>query len=386
MDYSNQLYTCNKCGFCLANCPIYKQTGDETYTARGLLTLAEAVQNGALQYSALLNDRLSTCIRCQACAQDCPSGLKPFELIQKTKEMIVAQNGMDVPKRLFCRTIVKNQWLLGKALKWGSSLGQLEGNVPNSAGKNFMRLLPEVLKVEKPKANIGFFVGCATNLWYPQIGLATVKLLTDAGFQVTIPRKQKCCGTPVQALGDYEAAKKLMEENTQAFENVDLIVTSCASCGLMLKTDCARFAVPKTFREKVRDISEFLLDIRYRMPARNSHDSRLSTHDLRVTYHDPCHLNRGQGISKQPRQLIEKAGCKLIEAQNAAQCCGGGGTFRLFNQDLAIKIAKEKIDAAFESQASTLVTSCPGCIMQFNDVFQQTGKGLQVKHVVELLV
>ena len=385
INYKDQLYACNKCGYCLSSCPIYKQTLDETYSARGLLTLAEAAQAQKIDYSPVLNDRLSTCIRCLACADDCPSGLKPFKLIQQTKEKLVEKQGMDIPKRLFCRTIVKNQWLMGKALKWGKALGQLEGSVPDNAKKNFFRMFPEVLKVDKPKANIGFFVGCAINLWYPQIGVATVKLLTDAGYQVTIPKTQKCCGTPVQTLGDIEGAKNLMIDNLKAFSKVDAVVSSCASCGFMLKKESERLGVPEQFRKKVFDITEFLVNNDIKVDANLSVGGKKSK-KTRVTYHDPCHLNRGQGISSEPRELIDGIkNAQLVEVENAKECCGGGGTFRLFNQELALKIAKQKIDTAIDSSASVLVTSCPGCIMQFDDVFEQHGKGLDVRHVVELL-
>ncbi|HDZ86459.1 MAG TPA: (Fe-S)-binding protein [Actinobacteria bacterium] len=384
IDYKDQLYTCNKCGYCLSNCPIYKQTLDETYTARGMLTMAEAAQAGKIDYSPALNERLSTCINCLACADDCPSGLRPFNLIQQTKEKLIEEQGMDIPKRMFCRTIVKNQWLLGKALKWGKTFGQIEGNVPSGAKKNFFRLFDEFLEVEKPKANIGFFVGCAINLWYPQIGVATVKLLTDAGYQVSIPKAQKCCGTPVQTLGDVEAARNLMLDNIKAFSKVDAIVTACASCGLMLKKESARLGIPESFRKKVFDITEFIVDNDIKVQA--SLKKGRSGKNVKLTYHDPCHLNRGQGISSQPRELIDGIkGSQLVEVENAQECCGGGGTFRLFNQDLALKIAASKIEAVEESAASMLVTSCPGCIMQFDDVFQQRGKGLDVRHVVELL-
>ncbi|TET54980.1 MAG: (Fe-S)-binding protein [Actinobacteria bacterium] len=381
--YKDLLYKCNKCGFCLESCPTYKQTLDETYSARGLLTLAEAVESSELELTDVFRDRINSCIRCLACADKCPSGLLPFRLIQKAKENLVTEKGMDMSKRVFCRSIVKNKWLMGRALKWGKTFGFLEGSVPKMA-HNFQRLVPQVMEVEKPKANVGFFVGCAINLWYPQIGLASVRLLTEAGFNVTIPKKQKCCGVPVLSLGDAQAAKRLAADNLEAFEDVEVIVTACASCGLMLKKDYKRFGAGNAFMNKVKDVTEFL--------AENIGDLRLkskknkSGKKKKITYHDPCHLNRGQDINKAPRKLLNSInGLELVEVKNSEECCGGGGTFRLFNQELAVKIAQGKINAARESKATVLSTSCPGCIMQFNDIFEQTGEGMPVKHVVELL-
>jgi glycolate oxidase iron-sulfur subunit len=148
----------------------------------------------------------------------------------------------------------------------------------------------------------------------------------------------------------------------------------------MLKKSSAELGASQNFRDKVQDITQFLVQNKVKIKPKGAKAKKVL-----AAYHDPCHLNRGLGINEEPRQLLEDAGLKLIDLENADQCCGGGGTFRLFNQDLAMKIAQEKIDAVYESGAPLLAAACPGCIMQFNDAFEQKGRGLPVKHVVELL-
>ena len=41
---------------------------------------------------------------------------------------------------------------------------------------------------------IGLFIPCYVDALYPEVGVATYKLLTSLGLDVTYPLKQTCCG------------------------------------------------------------------------------------------------------------------------------------------------------------------------------------------------
>ncbi len=103
-------------------------------------------------------------------------------------------------------------------------------------------------------------------------------------------------------------------------------------------------------------------------------------HMKSATYHDPCHLNYSLGIKKEPRELIQRAGIELIEAEGEG-CCGFGGVFSLHNRDLSKDLMDKRVDAYLKTGAEAIVTACPGCMMQL-------GAGIKDKpvfHIIELV-
>ena len=106
----------------------------------------------------------------------------------------------------------------------------------------------------------------------------------------------------------------------------------------------------------------------------------------KVTYHDPCHLNRSQGISSQPRKILKDLpGVSLVEMRDPGRCCGGGGSFSFYNYDLSKQISRQKVEDIARTGASTVVTGCPGCMLQLKDQLGQKGSPVEVKHLIQLV-
>ncbi|HWI53491.1 MAG TPA: heterodisulfide reductase-related iron-sulfur binding cluster, partial [Symbiobacteriaceae bacterium] len=130
---------------------------------------------------------------------------------------------------------------------------------------------------------------------------------------------------------------------------------------------------------KVKDFSEVALA----MPRVTEALGPVST---TVTWHDPCHLVRGQKITAQPRKLMKAVPALTYkEMAQADNCCGSGGTFSLSHYDLTMKINNRKVKNIVDSGAEVVVTECPGCMMQIQDGLQQAGSPVKTMHLAELL-
>lgn len=57
------------------------------------------------------------------------------------------------------------------------------------------------------RPRVGLFATCLMNLFRPNIGFATAKLLEEAGCTVEVPSAQTCCGQPGYNSGDVDAAR-----------------------------------------------------------------------------------------------------------------------------------------------------------------------------------
>ncbi len=132
------------------------------------------------------------------------------------------------------------------------------------------------------------------------------------------------------------------------------------------------------FRDKMRDVTEFLAALGLRPPAKEVR--------LRVTCQDSCHLLHGQKVRHAPRELLRAIpGIELVEMKLADHCCGSAGIYNLLHPEIAGELLAEKMEHARATGANVIVTANPGCILQLRAGAQQYSTGQEVLHVVELL-
>ncbi|MCL5024043.1 MAG: (Fe-S)-binding protein [Nitrospirae bacterium] len=250
---------------------------------------------------------------------------------------------------------------------------------------------PPITAVRRNK-RVAFFSGCATEFCFPQAGKSLIRVLNQLGIEVVLPKEQGCCGIPVFAGGDFETAREMALHNLHLFLdlNVDLIVTGCATCGSALKEGWASYlakgekeqALFEGFGAHVRDFSEFLIELADFRPLH--YRSRLPE-NTRVTYHDPCHLARYQGVVEQPRKILKQVfRGNFIEMDNNG-CCGMGGTFSIDYYSLSKKIAEKKVESIARTGADVVITACPGCMIQLIDNLKRRHLAQRVIDIAEAI-
>jgi fumarate reductase (CoM/CoB) subunit B len=214
------------------------------------------------------------------------------------------------------------------------------------------------------KATVGFFVGCMYNLRQQQSALDAMEVLRRNGIRVIIPKEQVCCGSPLIRTGQLDYVDELKQRNIETFTSrgIDTVLTMCAGCGSTLKNN---YKTPFG----VMDINELLTQVGIEPPARLP---------IKATYHDPCHLLRGQGIRDQPRELIRQV-VDLVEMP--AICCGSGGGVRAGNPEEAAALGKRRGEEIRKTGAEVVITSCPFCEYH---IAGHTDK--PVKHVATVLL
>ncbi len=263
-------------------------------------------------------------------------------------------------------------------------------NIPPLAKKPFLERHPEVIQGEPGKPRIVFFVGCMTNFCYPQIGEAALALFRHLGCTVIIPKGQQCCGLPGMSGGDLDTVRGLAEKNLIELERyeADYIMSACATCGgalhkfypnLIGKRHPELAARLKAIAEKTVDASQLLHKL-----GLNPEETG-GGRDVKITYHDPCHL-KTRGIISQPRELLRGTpGVELTEMEGADKCCGLGGTFNVYHYESSMKINAGKSAAIIKTGAEAVATGCPGCMMQLSDGLKQAGSAIKVIHTLEVL-
>ncbi|MEE9514640.1 MAG: (Fe-S)-binding protein [Candidatus Brocadiales bacterium] len=396
-EAKREIARCAKCGKCRSVCPVFLETGDETRVARGRISLAEAVFQGEIFYTPELRDYIYSCKKCLRCQAVCPSDVNFSEIIDALLEGIEKNMGISRLARLVLRHILPRRRLFDfiiRAAAFGQRFipGERQGTlrhlplffmgrkwVPALAPQTALNKHRQTKKLARPKMRVGFFVGCMTNYANPHIADSLINVLNMLDIEVVVPPEQVCCGIPARSLGDTVAAKKLAEKNRKVFEaeNLDAIVSGCGTCTLTIKRDYLKMLGDswKPMHDKIYDINVFLEKFT---------EYETVPLDSTVTYHDPCHLRWGQGIIKEPREVIKRC-ATLKEMEYPERCCGGGGIFAILYRDLSMKIGEHKIKSIERSGAEKVVTSCPGCVLQISELVANRNLPVETLHVVELL-
>ncbi len=332
---------------------------------------------------------MSRCLLCQACTKECPSAIPVHKIVTATRSLLAGAVPSPLQRVVFEKIWTRPSLLTLSAglirgcqnlglLDLGISSGllprgfSLPGRLPSRPAR---ALLPEVTPAAgKASMRVGYFLGCSTNFLFPEIARSTVAVLSRLGCEVVIPAELKCCGLPQAESGYERAAGPLARANLEAFRRlgVDTVITDCASCSAALKEN-------EEFGIKVPDLSGLLVDlINVKRPG-------LKKINKAVTYHDPCHLARVQGITGEPRELLRLACSEFREMPGAGDCCGGGGSFALQHYDLSMGILSGKTASIKKTGAETVATFCPACIMQLRHGLSKDGGGVNVTHPVQLL-
>lgn len=234
---------------------------------------------------------------------------------------------------------------------------------------------------------VGFFITCLVDLMRPGIGLAAVRLIEAAGFEVEVPMTQTCCGQPAYNSGDRETAQALARKLLDEFERHDYVVLPSGSCGGMVRTHYAdlfaddpelsyRYA---KLQPKVYELTQFLAEVACvaSVPGR---------FEGAVTYHDSCAGLRELGVKRQPRALLKLTGATLKEMDHCEQCCGFGGTFSVKYGNISSAIADEKCDHIVASGTQAVVLGDLGCMLNIEGRLRRRGnESTRVIHIAEIL-
>jgi glycolate oxidase iron-sulfur subunit len=410
--FEKDVQQCMKCGFCAYFCPVYKQEKVEKALSRGKVQLVKGVLEGRQEFTDGMLDVLDKCLLCKTCVVNCPAKARVDRAVLAARADAVAARGLPLSKRLVFSLLLPHRWWFGMALRWASWFQWIlpgKGNVRHlpefltalGAGRHVPRIASRFLKKRVPevvsppagvpvKAKAAFFSGCAMEFVFPDRAEDIVRQLAANGVEVHYSRSQGCCGAPVYMSGDFVLGHKMALKNVEALEHFDFVVTGCATCSSGLKEYAQYLAKDEAekkrfeaFAAKIRNYAEFLVDD-LKVPAKRL-KAKPEFRGRKVTYHDPCHLCRHQGIRAQPRDLLKGIeGIEVVEMPGADACCGLGGSFSIHFYELSQKIAAGKVASILASKADVVATACPGCIIQIRDALLRAGHDIPVVHIGEI--
>lgn len=403
---------CVHCGFCLPSCPTYALWGEEMDSPRGRIYLMKAGLDRRAGMTPAFVRHFDACLGCMACVTACPSGVQYGPLIEATRGQIERRFPRPAGDRLFrnllfsivpypsrlrlvLAPLLAYQWIQPFLRRTGildllpSRLGALASLAPPVSLKSLTATVPDYTPAAgAPRMKVGLLTGCVQRLVFSHVNSATVRVLAAEGCDVRAPASQGCCGALALHAGRLDDARGFARRLIASFEGTDVerIVVNAAGCGssmkeygMLLAGDAAWSDRAAAFASRVRDVTELVAEL-------GEPRARRQPLNLRVAYHDACHLAHAQRVWKQPRDLLAAIpGVELLGFAEQDMCCGSAGIYNLVQPVAARDLGIRKVDNIAAVSPDVVATANPGCTLQIASVASQRGRKLPVVHPIELV-
>jgi glycolate oxidase iron-sulfur subunit len=397
------LRACVHCGFCTATCPTYLLLGDEDDSPRGriylikdMLEKGEPARRGVVKH-------IDRCLSCLSCMTTCPSGVHYMHLVDHARDHIERTYRRPLGDRMLRALLLKvlpdpklfRMALIGaflaKPLRPLLRLAGLTRIVAmlNLAPARFPRATSRSQKlfpaVWPRRGRVALLLGCVADALAPEVNAAAIRVLNRHGFDVVIATGEECCGSLAHHMGRETESHAAARRNIAAWKNeidgqgLDAILTTASGCGTTMKDYGFMFRTDEGIAEDaarvgalVRDISEFISEIKYL--------KYVIRPPLTVAYHAACSLQHGQRIVVEPKEMLAKAGFAVKDIPEGHICCGSAGTYNLLQPQLANRLRDRKIAHIQEIAPDLIAAGNIGCITQI-----AAGTGIPVVHPIELI-
>lgn len=239
---------------------------------------------------------------------------------------------------------------------------------------------------------VGLFIPCYVDALYPEVGVATYKLLKHLGLDVSYPLKQTCCGQPMANAGFQDMAVDMVTRFDDMFKQYDYVVAPSASCAAFVRffhPDLLKAGHECVAAKKVMDVVEFLHDVLKvkSLPGKFPH---------KVSVHNSCHGVRELGLSSpselhvlQFNKIIDLLslveGITVCEPERKDECCGFGGMFAVEEPDVSTRMGQDKIKRHMATGAEYITGPDSSCLMHMQGIAKKQHTDIKFIHVVQIL-
>ena len=410
---------CVKCGKCIPVCTIHQVNADEVTSPRGFIDLLGQYKQGNLELDKTAKDIFESCFLCTNCVDVCPNSLPTDMVIEEVRADIADKFGiawfkkvafyllehrkvMDVVMKFgfMFKTCAVAEDEKGRGLRARFSMPMVKKGrlLPSMSKVSFLNSYPEEIlapKQEKKNMRVALFIGCLANYNYLGIGESLVEILKELNIDIFIPKEQLCCGAPAYFTGAVDSVERMTKANIEYFESFmdecDAMLIPEATCSAMVKHDWQVFFKNHNMPEweaRAKEVAKKIYMATEWLDNHTELQELLKTKGFinkSVTYHDPCHARKVQGIYQEPRNLLAP-NYPMVEMSDPNRCCGFGGvTMQTEKFHFAEAAGKPKASMIKETKAHYVSAECSACRVQISEALNSAEVETIFKNPLELI-
>jgi heterodisulfide reductase subunit D len=228
-----------------------------------------------------------------------------------------------------------------------------------------------------------FWVGCAGAFddRYKKVARAFARILSwlEVSYAV-LGKEESCTGDPARRAGNEMLYQMQALRNIEVFNTygVKKIITICPHCFNILKNEYPDLGGSY-------EVINYLQFLEMHIDSGKLKINPDICRDVRITYHDPCYLGRGNGIYDLPRRILNKLTGNLVEMEHHksfALCCGAGGAQMFKEAEKGEKeVYIERTEEALRTGAAVIATACPFCMTMLTDGLKYKNKENEIKNL-----
>jgi len=404
---------CIKCGKCIPVCTIHNVNADEVTSPRGFIDLLGSYKRGHLELDKNAKAIFESCFLCTNCVDVCPKSLPTDMIIEQVRADIAKKFGIAWYKKAFF-LLLRHRWLNDLAFKLGwvfQTCGfKIKADIDSMNSRFNLpilksdRLLPSLKKTSflnsypeninnGSKRKVAIFIGCLANYNFKGVGEALLEILEALEIDAFLAKSQKCCSAPAYFTGDFDTVDYNAKFNIKYFESfsndVEAILVPEATCSAMLKIDYEHyFHDQPEWKERAKIIMSKVFMATEWLQHHTELEKLLASKKKNtkiVTYHDPCHARKMQGIHEEPRNLVRQ-NYKIVEMSDPNVCCGFGGvTMQSEKYHFAKAAGIPKAVMIKNTKAEIVSAECSACRMQINASMSYADVETVFKNPIELI-
>jgi len=376
-------------------CPSFMVTREEKHTTRGRAHILWEMLNGEeleLWNSSEVDEALDLCLSCKGCTNDCPVGvdlptLKAEYLSHRYRKRLR-------PRPAYAFGLIDQAARVASKVPGLANAATRTPLFKLAAGIHPARHVPEFAPVtlkdwfaRRPLANGGgkrviLWADTFTNYLEPEVGVAAVEALEDAGFHVVVPEGHLCCGRPLYDYGMLDLAqaylRKVLSTLRDEIRAGTPVVGVEPSCVAVFRDELTKLwptdQDAKRLAKQTFHFSEFLTE-----HAEGWEPPRLHR---KAVLHGHCHQKATGGTGPDVK-LLERMGLEVEELD--AGCCGmaGGWGYEHGHYDVSVACAERVLlpKVRETSRDAVLVADGFSCRSQI----EQADTGRQALHVAQVL-
>ena len=295
------------------------------------------------------------CTLCGRCTEFCSSDVDLLKLWHEQRKSAIETSPEDFAYLEPLKDALSNvQNIYGldpedRAIYW---LDEVEMDIPN---------IEDRVYEEGKTADIMVFLGCLMSFRSSQIDVvkSLFKNLEHVGADyLVLGAEEFCCGHPLYLMGDDNGAQELREHNKSVIKKAQAkqVITCCPGCLMQLSKHHELENVEVLHHTQFFDKK---LEHTPNYPGNEE-----------FAYHDPCDIGRHMEIYEPPRNILKGIpGLELVEFKqnrSLANCCGGGGGMKGYDNALSSTLAYRRIREASDIGADMVVSACPACKSNFH--------------------